>query len=159
MPSSTTYRNATAIIHTKNSATEITSDTFSVDHGSIAADLDRRPQSLTRDRAGRHGERGSGRLAGRAGCSRGTGGQRMLDRGQVRQVLRQIGAGDVRVGPSMTAALTWPGLRRRLRGLSSLRAARAPLRPARGPGEDVGGFGAAVPVTTGRAGLLGPADG
>src|ERR1700754_241908 len=35
MPPSTRYRNATAIIHTKNSATDNTSDTFSVLHGSI----------------------------------------------------------------------------------------------------------------------------
>src|SRR5581483_3021755 len=35
MPPSTRYRNATAIIQTKNSATDNTSDTFSVLHGSI----------------------------------------------------------------------------------------------------------------------------
>src|SRR5436305_14329231 len=35
MPPSTRYRNATAIIHTKNSATDNTNDTFSVLHGSI----------------------------------------------------------------------------------------------------------------------------
>jgi hypothetical protein len=35
MPPSTRYRNATAIIHTKNCATDNTSDTFSVLHGSI----------------------------------------------------------------------------------------------------------------------------
>src|SRR6185369_11095817 len=34
MPPSTRYRNATAIIHTKNSATDSTSDTFRVLHGS-----------------------------------------------------------------------------------------------------------------------------
>src|SRR5690242_16540546 len=35
MPPSTRYKNATAIIHTKNSATDNTSDTFNVLHGSI----------------------------------------------------------------------------------------------------------------------------
>src|SRR6478672_12376093 len=35
IPPSTKYRNATAIIHTKNSATDNTSDTLSVLHGSI----------------------------------------------------------------------------------------------------------------------------
>src|ERR1700754_3486451 len=35
MPPSTRYRNATAIIHTKNSATDNTSDTFKVLQGSI----------------------------------------------------------------------------------------------------------------------------
>ena len=140
MPPSTRYRNATAIIQTKNSATDSTSETFSALHGSI-----RRICMLART-----GPRGwvptwtrpvgaAGRLGG-SDVVRSAGGLRCGGRGIGPGQVRQL-AGVGLVGDQLVAR-RGHGLLRFL-GCGGRRCGRRRGRPARDeavePGVDTGG--------------------